>query len=178
MVKKNLSMSKVKKISKQIDEKEQHIIEYGRYKGEQITYQPIFNTIMIEELLIEFGNLMQEAEDGNVILPEDTQIYLVQMLIIKYFTHFKNDIPNILIGEGNSAGLLDALEHFRKTELYDECFNNMFSTEEVNKVFSKLTDFSAKGLLALDINEKVQQKFSNLKIKNKNIFEQIDGIKM
>lgn len=174
---KNLSMSKIKKVSKLVDETEQHIIENGKYKGEQITFNPLFNNIKIEEILMEFGNLMVEAEEQGIEIPENMQVYFMQMLIIRHFTHFKNDIPTKLIGDGNTIGFLDALEHFRKTELFDECFINMFSNAEVRKVFDKVTNFNANGLLAIDINNKIEEKYSKLKLQNRDIFEQLDLIK-
>jgi hypothetical protein len=176
MVKKqgNLSIAKIKKVSKGIEETVEHIIEDGIYKDEQISFQPVFDDVKIEEMLSEFGQLLIEAEEKEIEISQDMEVYLVQMLIVKYFTHFKKDIPNKLLGEGKSFGMLDALEHFRKTGLLSECYNNMFMPEQVRKVFDKLTDLSARGLFALDLNEEAIKKYSNLKLKNQDIFDQLN----
>jgi hypothetical protein len=41
-------------------------------------------------------------------------------------------------------------------------------------VFDKLTDLSARGLFALDLNEEAIKKYSNLKLKNQDIFDQLN----
>jgi hypothetical protein len=173
----NLSIAKVKKASKLIDETIPHIIEEGVYKGEQITFQPQFDDLKIEELLVNFGNIMTEADENGIEISQQVENYLVQMLIVKYFTHFRKDIPSVLLGNDNSIGMLDALEHFRKTGLLLECMNNMFSPEEVRLVYDRLTDFSARGLLALDLNDETSRKFSQLKLKNQDIYDQLGKMK-
>ena len=172
----NLTLAKVKKISKQLDETEIHIIEEGHYIGEQITFSPIFNDKTIEELLTEFGQMLNEADEKGMELSQNMQIYLIYMLIIKHFTHFKKDIHSTLLGEEKKTGMLDILEHFRKTGLLTECLNNMFLPSETSKVLSKMTDFSAMGLLSMDLDKQMVEKFDSLKLKNKDVFEQLGKI--
>lgn len=173
----NLSLAKVKKVSKKIDETEVYIIEEGHYAGEQITFNPEFSEIKIKELLVELSNLFTEAEEKGIEVSQEMEIYITHLLIIKTFTHFKKDMPNGLVSEDKSVGLLDMLEHFEKTGLLDECLNNMFLPEEVRKVFDRATDFSARGLLAQDLNDEILTKFSDLKLKNRDLFEKLDSIK-
>lgn len=172
----NLSLSKVKKTSKSLEETVKYELEEGLYKGSVITYQPIFDNVNIENLLVEFGQLMNEADDLEIELSETVQIYVIQLLIVKYFTHFKKEFSSQLLGNDETVGLLDILDHFRKTCLLDDIFNNIFSQEEVKKVFDKLTDFSARGLLQFDLDEQVKEKYSKLKIQNKELFKQIENI--
>lgn len=173
---KNLSLSKVKKTSKSLEETVKYELEEGLYKGSIITYQPVFDNVNIENLLVEFGQLMNESDDSGIEISETVQIYLIQLLIVKYFTHFKKDLSSQLLGNDEIVGLLDILDHFRKTGLLDDIFNNIFPQEEVRKVFDKLTDFSAKGLLQFDLDEQVKDKYSKLKVQNKELFEQIESI--
>jgi hypothetical protein len=175
-VAKNLTLTKVKQVSKKMDETIQHIIEEGYYVGEQITFSPIFNDKTIEELLTEFGQLLNEADEKKIVLSQQMQIYLIYMLTIKHFTHFKSSLPSTLLGQGKSTGLLDTLDHFHRTGLLSECMNNMFLQKEVSKVFDKMTDFAATGLLANDLNEEMVKKFQSLKLKNNDIFEQLGNI--
>lgn len=170
--KKNLTLSKVKKVSKQVDEKVEYIIEEGFYKGEQITFTPYFNDVVLDEMLIKFGELLNEIDDKKLEMSDEMKMYILHLLMIKYFTHFKDELPEVLVGE--EIGLLDVLEHFRKTGLLNECLNKMFLASEIQRVLGKLTDFSATGMLMEDIDEKVKDKFAQLKINHGGIFEQIE----
>ncbi|HJR46675.1 MAG TPA: hypothetical protein VJ799_00830, partial [Nitrososphaeraceae archaeon] len=116
------------------------------------------------------------AEEKGIEISQQLEVNLVQILIVKYFTHFKNDISNSLLSEGKTIGVLDVLEHFQVTGLLGECIDNMFLPEEVRKVFSKITDFSAKGLFALDLNDEAIKKFSELKLKNQDVFDKLKKI--
>jgi aminoglycoside phosphotransferase family enzyme len=176
MSNKNLTLAKVKKISKQLDEKETHIIEEGHYKGEQITFSPLFNDKVIEELLTEFGQILNEADEKEIKLSQQMQIYLIYMMTIKHFTHFKKDIPSTLLSKGKTTGLLDTLDHFHKTGLLTECLSTMFLPSEVNKIFSKMTDFAATGLLSMELDKKMVEKFEQMKLQNASAFEQLDKI--
>jgi aminoglycoside phosphotransferase family enzyme len=172
----NLTLAKVKQVSKQVSETRTHIIEEGLYKGEQITFTPLFNDKTIEELLTEFGHLMNEADQKEIELSQQMQIYLIHMLSIKHFTHFKKDIPATLLSKGKTVGILDTLDHFHKTGLLTECLNTMFLPAEVNKLFSKMTEFAATGLLSMELDKKMVEKFEELKLKNASAFEQLDKI--
>jgi hypothetical protein len=173
---KNLSLTKIKQVSKQVTETRTHIIEEGLYKGEQITFSPIFNDKAIEELLNEYGQLLIEADDKEIELSQQLQTNLIYMLIIKHFTHFKKDIPSTLLSKGKTAGVLDTLDHFHKTGLLSECLNVMFLPAEVSKVFSKMTDFAATGLLSIELDNKTMEKFEQMKLKHAEAFEQLDKI--
>ena len=170
----NLKLSQVKQKSKEMDSTLKHEIQCETYKGEQITFHPLFDEIKIEELLKEFAQLLNEAESNELIISQEMQIYLIQFLTIKHFTHFKKDFPSTLIGDKKKAGLLDLLDHFRKTGLLSECLEVMFMPKEVRKVFNKLTDFAATGMLAMDLNEEMMKKMQQLKIKNADVFEELE----
>lgn len=172
----NLTLATVKKVSKQMDQTRVHIIENGQYIGEQITFSPIFNDIGIEELLTEFGQLINEAEKHEIKLSQNMQLYLIYILTIKHFTHFKKDIPNHLLTKDKSAGVLDILEHFRKTELLRECIDVMFLPQEVSKVLSRMTDVAATGLLAMNLNEEMMKKLQDLREKNNEVFKKLDEL--
>jgi hypothetical protein len=138
----------------------------------------MFGEKTIEELLTEFGKLINEADEKGIELSEQMQIYLIYMLTIKHFSHFKTTLPSTLLGENKSAGLLDYLEHFHKTGLLGECMNRMFLPKEVSKVFDKMTDFAATGLLANELNEEMAKKFEQLKLRNEDVFKQLENIKV
>lgn len=176
MSSKNLKLSTIKKKSKEIDNTLKHEITSEFYLGEIITFQPIFDDIKIEELLTEYGQLLNEAEQKEITLSQNMQLYLIQFLAIKYFTHFKSEISSQLLSEDKTIGVLDALEHFRKTGLLYECINNMFLPQEISKLLSRMTDVAATGLLTMNLNEEMMRKLVNLREKNSELFNKLDEI--
>lgn len=172
----NLSLATVKKVSKKLDQTLEYVIETGDYIDEKITFSPLFNDVQIEELLTEFGMLVNEAEKNEIKLSQNMQLYLIYILIIKHFTHFKKDIPNHLLNQDKSLGVLEILEHFRKTGLLYECINKMFLPQETSKVLSRMTDVAATGLLAMNLNEEMMKKLQDLREKNNEVFKKLDEI--
>jgi hypothetical protein len=173
-----LKLSDIKKASNEIIKTRQHTIESGNYIDQTITFQPIFDDVAIEELLTEYGQLINEAEKKEIKLSQQMQLYLLEFLIIKYFTHFKSYIPSSLLGTDGKEGILDWLDHFRKTGLMKECLEVMFIRDQVQKVFNQMTDFAAKGLLAMNLNEEMMKKLQELQIQNDDIYKQLDSLKL
>ena len=114
----------------------------------------------------------------DIKISQQMQVYLLEFLIIKFFTHFKSSISSHLLGVDGKEGILDWLDHFRKTGLMKECLEVMFVKEQVQKVFNQMTDFAAKGLLAMNLNEEMLKKLQELRTQNDDIFKQLDGLKL
>ena len=164
--KKDLTLSKVKATAKKIDKMEKYEIEEGEYAGATISFYPIFSETKIEEVLLEFQSLQKEALDKKLELSEEMNVHLLQFLTIKHFTHFKKDMPSTLLGQGkNAAGLLDWMESFRSTGLYNLILTEVFLQSELKKVFDALSDFLGATLLLHDIEKSVQLKSARLKDK-------------
>lgn len=174
---KNLSLSTVKKVSKQLDTTETYTIESEHYKGEQITFQPIFDDITIENLFIEYQQLILEADKKEFEISQDMQITLLNFLIIKHFTHFKKDIPSVLINN-TKDGILEWIKHFTKSGLFKEMLEEMFLPQECAKIFKRLTDVVATSMIQTDLEAETKQKYESLKVKNSFIFDQIRNIKV
>jgi hypothetical protein len=154
-----------------------HEIQCQMYQGETITFHPLFSETKIEELLKEFAQLLNEADSKNLEISQEMQIYLIQFLTIKHFTHFKKDFPSTLLGQTKKeAGLLDYLNHFRKTGLLRECLEDMFLLKEVQKVFNRLTDMAGASLLVIDLDKEMMRKFEQLKIKNADVFKELEKL--
>lgn len=175
---KNLTLTTVKKKSKELDQTRVHNIENGQYVGEQITFKVQFDDVTIEELLTEFGKLMNEAEKKDIEISQQMQLYILEFLIIKFFTHFKSSIPSALLGENGKEGILDWLDHFRKTGLMKECLEVMFVKDQLQKVFNQMTDVAAKGLLAMNLNEEMMKKLQDLQLQNEDIYKQLEKLKL
>lgn len=172
----NLSLAKVKKVSKSLKQTEIHVIEDGHYAGEQITFYPTFNIKTIEELLTEFNELINEATKLKVGVSKENQFNLILLLTIKHFTHFKESINFSLLGDKGKSGMIDTLDHFYETGLLHECINKMFLPSEMAKVFDKLTDFAAMGLLSVELDKKMLDKLDTLKIRNEDVFKQLSEL--
>jgi hypothetical protein len=52
----------------------------------------------------------------------------------------------------------------------------MFLPSETAKVLNKMTDFAAMGLLSVDLDKQMVEKFESLKIKNRDVIEQLGKI--
>lgn len=172
----NLTIAKVKKQSKEFDKTEKYEITDGVYKGSIITFYPTFSDTKIEELLTELQSIQKEIVDNKLDISEKMNVYIIQFLIIKHFTHFKNAIPSSLLPNDKNESLLDYLEHFQKTGLFKLILDNVFLPTEIQKVFESLTDFVSKALVHIDLEKQLQDKVSNLKFKYKDAFDQIDEL--
>ena len=157
-VKKDITLAKIKAKSKQLDKMEKYEIDEGEYAGSTISFYPIFTEPKIEELLQEYQILIKEAEDKKIELSDQMTIHLLQFLTVKHFTHFQYSIPSELIGEGKKEGLLDWLEHFRKTGLYELIVNEIFLQSEVKKVFDRVTTVLGADLFIQGLEGEIQKK--------------------
>ena len=173
VAKKNLTLSSVKAKSKKIDKMEKYEIEEGEYKGETISFYPIFSTVKIEELLEEYQLLIKEASDKKIELSEQMNIPLLQFLTITHFTHFKKDIPSTLLSEGKKVGVLDWLDHFRSTGLYELIITEVFLQSEMKKVFDGMTSILGASLLLENLENDVRSKSTALKNRFSKEVEQI-----
>lgn len=172
----NLSLATVEKVSKKIEKTRIHVINSGEYAGEQVTFQPLFDDLKIEALLTEFGQLMNESDKEDIKVSQNMQLYLIYILIIKHFTHFKNDIPSHLLDKEKQLGILKILDHFRKTGLLKECIDVMFIPSEVRKVLDRMTDVAAAGLLAMNLDKEMLDKLEKLREQNNDVFKKLDEI--
>ena len=173
-----LKLSDIKKASNEIIKTRQHTIESGTYTGQTITFQPIFDEVTIEELLTEFAQLINESEKKDIEISPTLQLYILEFLTIKFFTHFKSSIPSHLFVENGKEGIMDWLDHFRKTGLMKECLEVMFVKDQVQKVFNHTTDFAAKGLLTMNLDEEMKKKFQELQLQNQDIYNQLESLKL
>lgn len=168
----NLKLTTVKKKSKEFDTTETYEIQSQYYKGEQVTFYPLFSDSTIDELLTEYHQLFLEAKEKELTIADEMQLILLQFLTIKHFSHFKKDIPS------NIVEIIEWLEHFRKTGLFKELLENMFLPQETAKIFSRLTDFVATKRVQKDLEGEAQKKFESLKLKNQFAFDQLRNLKV
>ena len=165
----DLKLSAVKSQAEAMFEQESHEMK----DGSTITFYPIFPDLLIEEMMEEVQKHYVELNEKNVVLNEKMTIYFIQIMAIKYFTHFKSQMPNTALGENNDPGMLDYLNHFANTGLLKTIIEEVFMKDQIQKVYGKLTDIISTSQLGNKLEKEVQKKFDSLNLKNKDVFEQI-----
>ncbi|MGM9988898.1 MAG: hypothetical protein ACI35O_16955, partial [Bacillaceae bacterium] len=128
----------------------------------------------IEETLEEYQSLLKEAEEKGIKLSDAMTIRLLQFLTIKNFTHFKKDFPSTLLGEGKKEGLLDLLDHFVKTGLFEFIMNEVFLHTEVQKVFDGVTNVLGADLFIQGLEQEIQKKSQDFRNKFSKEIETIE----
>lgn len=171
----NLTLSNVKKVSKQLDKMEKFEIEEGQYAGETVSFYPIFTEDRIQELLAEMQALQKEAMTKKIELSEEMQIHLINLLAIKHFSHFKSSLPSVLVDQGKEPDLMECLSIFRKTGLYSLFIKDIFLPAEMNKIHDAITDFVSASLVTLDLEDKINRKVEKLKMQNKDTYDKLEN---
>jgi len=173
MAKKNtdLKLSQIKKQAKQLHIQEKYELE----DGSTITFYPIFPELKIEGMLEELQRHTNTLHEKDVTLSDKMNLYFINLMMIKYFTHLGEQMPNHVLPEGKEAGLLDWLEHFADTGLMKTIMDEVFMKDQVMKVYDKLTEFLGSAMLLEELGEKTQQHFKNMKLKNQDVFNKLEG---
>lgn len=173
MAKKNtdLKLTAIKKQAKKAHQTEKYELE----DGSTITFYPIFPELKIETMLEELQRHTITLNEKDVILSDKMNLYFINLHMIKFFTHLGEQMPDHVFTEGKEAGLLDWLEHFADTGLMKVIMEEVFLKEQVAKVYDKLTEFLGASLLLEELGEKTQHHFKNMKLKNADIFNKLEG---
>jgi len=169
---KDLKLSKVKSLAKKAHTKEKYELE----DGSTITFYPVFPDLLIEEMLEELQAHMKVLNEKEINLSEKMNLYLINIMVIKYFTHFKKDMPNAILGEDNEAGLLDWLNHFADTGLMKIIMEEVFLKDQVIKVFDKITEFIGSTMFLEELGEKTQEHVQRLKLQNADVFSKLNNL--
>ena len=146
--KKTLKLSKVVEGKKKINEFSEYI--WNEEENEIIKYNKVFDRAIIEELTLELFNDMQEAINKKFAYFEnDDQLFKYELLlIIKHFTHFKDEIGDTFEEK------ITALEALMSVGLFDLFYEEVFSKDEVARVINKVNEVAEKAMVALDVIEK------------------------
>lgn len=167
----DLKLSIVKKQADELKETAQYELE----DGHTITFSPLFGDLQIEVMLEELQQHHITMKDKGIELSEKMNLYFINLLIIKHFTHFKSDMPNELLAVGKKVGLLDWLNHFADTGLMKIIMDEVFVAKEVRKVYDKLTEFLGTTLLLNELSEMTQRKVDNMRFKHSDAISKIEN---
>ena len=123
-------------------------------KGEIIKYNEKFDRNLVEKLTLELFNDMQEAiSKGYSYFENDEQLIKYELLlIIKYFSHFKDEIGETFEEK------MTALEALSAIGLYDLFFDEIFDKDEVAEVVSRVNLVAEKAMIAQEIINKEKEK--------------------
>lgn len=168
----NVKLSDVKKRAKSLHEKNVYELE----DGSTITHYIQFPDLLIEEMLEELQRHYITMANKEINLSEKMNFYFINFLMIKHFTHFKNDMPGQLLTVDKKAGLLEWLDHFVDTGLLKTIVDEVFLKDQVMKVYDKMTDFLGATKVIEELGIKAQEKFNNLKLQNSDVFEQLSKV--
>lgn len=158
-----LTLAAVKKQAKEAYEQDSYELD----NGSTIKYYVRFPDLKVEDMYEELQKHYIEMKKEDINLSDKMNLYFINLLMIKHFTHFKKDMPDELLGKGTKAGLLDYLNHFADTGLMKTIMDEVFVPDQVKKVYEKMTDILGASRLLQEMESSVQKKYTDMKIKHK-----------
>ncbi|MFJ7915853.1 hypothetical protein B1B04_09255 [Lysinibacillus sp. KCTC 33748] len=120
-----------------------------------VKYNEYFDRTQVEKLTLELFNDMQYAieKEYSFFESEEQLIKYELLLIIKYFSHFKNEI-----GDTFEEKIM-AMEALMKIGLFDLFFDEIFDQNQVGEVIERVNKVAEKAVLAQEaINEALETK--------------------
>lgn len=123
-----------------VDPENNKIVKYNKY----------FDKSKVEELVKELFTDMQYAIENKYefFVNEEQLIKYELLLIIKYFSHFKNEIGD------SFEEKIGAMEALMKTGLYDLFFDEIFDIDQVADVIERVNLVAEKAVSAQEMFEK------------------------
>jgi hypothetical protein len=161
-----LSMKKVKAIAKQNNKTIKH--EFN--DGSTLTFSPIFSETKITELLKEFQSKLQHSAKKGIRMSEEFIYFYVHFLCIKHFTHLSKDISD------DFEVQIDQMEELRDSKHYEEIVEEVFSPQELSKIWDKITDIMSRVAHMEKLSEQVAYKTEKLAAKHENISNVLNDI--
>lgn len=161
-----LKLSDVKKSVKEKSKQE----EYTLNNGSTFKFQPFFFEPDIEELLLDFQQLLQEATEKGIEISDLLHYHLIHLMCIKHFSHLKSQI------KGGILEHIEVLDFLRKEGIYKEVMDDVFIPKEVNKVKEYISEVIGTSQAMTSMLEKAQQKAQELELKNRDVIEQLNSV--
>ena len=115
-----------------------------------IKYNKVFDKSKVEELTLELFEDMQYAiaNEYNFFESDEQLIKYELLLIVKYFTHFKDEIGDTFEDK------INALEALMRTGLLDIIFEDVLDKDQVVDVIEQINKVAERAILASDAIEK------------------------
>ncbi|MEL3959402.1 hypothetical protein NST17_19815 [Caldifermentibacillus hisashii] len=160
-----LKMSDVKKKAKESQIQE----TYTLHDDTVLKFYPIFSETKIEELMIDLQLLLKESELKQIEITDSLMYHLINLMTIKHFSH---------LGKFIKGGVLEHIEYLdalRNGGYYKEIID-VFLPSEKQKIYEALSDKIAENQVFENILSKVAERTQELKLKNEDLFKQIDSL--
>ena len=148
-----LKLKDVLSESKKVDVMSTYVIDPETKKT--IKYNEYFDKTQVEKLILElFNDMKYSAEkEYNFFENEEQLIKYELLLIIKHFSHFKNEI-----GDTFEEKIM-AMEALMKIGLYDLFFDEIFDHNQVAEVIERVNKVAEKAVIAQEtINKALEEK--------------------
>lgn len=126
-----------------IDEESNKVVKYNKY----------FDNKQVEKLVIEFYEDMQYAvnKEYDFFNNEEQFIKYELLLVVKHFSHFKDEI-----GDSFEAKI-QALEALMRLGLFDVFFDEIFDEHQVFSVLEKISKVAEKAISTSETIEKAKE---------------------
>lgn len=118
-----------------------------------IKYNKVFDKAKVEKLILELFEDMQYVIKNNYkFFESDDQLIKYELLlIIKYFTHFKDEI-GVTFEEKISA-----MEALMRTGLFDLIFEEVFDKDQVVDIIDQINKVAERAMEANDAIQKAME---------------------
>lgn len=128
--------------SKKIDTMSTYLVDSDKKKV--IKYYEVFDKTKVETLLAELFEDMQYAiqNDFNFFENDEELIKYELLLIIKHFSHFKDEIGSTFEEK------MSAMEALMRTGLYDLFFEEVFNKDEVAEIIEQVNKIAERAIVA------------------------------
>jgi hypothetical protein len=159
----NLTMGKVKKQYKKVQEK----ADYELKDGLNINFSPLFAHSEIEKLIEHMSNQFKYAEEKEIEISEKFTYDYLLFLCIKQFTHLGKDISEVFEEQ------LQQMEWLVDTGYFKEIVEDVFMQDQIQSVFDKAIEISSKFVFLEKLTQQMQANVQNLELKNRDVIEQL-----
>lgn len=161
-----LKMTDVKKKAKRNTKME----EYELHDGAILKFYPIFSDNIVENMLVDFQEILTEANQQEFELDDQLLYHLLNYVAIKHATHLKKQLKDGFLNA------MEALEALRESGYYREIIEEVFMDEQMVKLQDRIADLIAQSQVIEDIMNKAQQKFEDLQIANQDKIAQLENL--
>lgn len=157
---KTLKLNDLDKKAKKLNQLTTYTID--RKTNEVVKYNEIFDEKKIQELIIELNEHMQYDKKNKIGYFENNQkvIEYIYFLIIKHFSHFKNEIGSQF--ETNIA----SFDKLVSLGLFHKFHNDIFDPEQVAKVFDRFYERIEIVSDVIKLDDETKEKLANLQNKD------------
>ena len=118
-----------------------------------IKYNKIFDKAKVEKLILElFEDMQYVIENKYKFFESDDQLIKYELLlIVKYFTHFKDEIGETFEEK------ISAMEALMRTGLFDLIFDEVFDKDQVVDVIEQINKVAERAMEANDAIQKAME---------------------